>query len=254
MEPSPEAADSGRLKTADVRVVSLAKPSIYHEPSVHTQSSTSVNLPTEQTLAKMNNPAESRIAIFGPYEEVEQLVAANYATVCMVLLKVYNHHISEMGVVSHFALCRLYLRLLKQGTNIDIKEKIREFLSESMAHQAAVAYQTSQTAEAAKVHHHHHTKSHLTYQSSLVLPRNSVQIQFASPFLVELTRSIYYCIYNDTDADTDRELSQTAFEVLEQIARRATIKLYGDVLLVRQFGLGFVAILQLTDLSLCFRW
>lgn len=201
MEPSPDAVDTGRLKTIDIRVISLTKPSIYHEPNQHNQSNSNVTVLTEQVLARINNPTESKISIFGPYEEVEQLLSLNYMSVCTVLLKVYNHHISELGAFSHSSLCTLYLRLLKQGTNIDIKEKIREYLCETAI-----------------------TGHHLKNINGLILPRNSVQIQFSDQFLVELTKSIYYCIYND--------LMEVGFEVLDQIANRATVKLYGNVLLV----------------------
>lgn len=201
MEPSPDAVDTGRLKTIDIRVISLTKPSIYHEPNQHNQSNSNVTVPTEQVLARINNPTESRISIFGPYEEVEQLLSSNYMSVCTVLLKVYNHHISELGASSHSSLCTMFLRLLKQGTNIDIKEKIREYLNETTI-----------------------TGHHLKSAGGLILPRNSVQIQFSDQFLVELTKSVYYCIYND--------LTEVGFEVLDQIATRATVKLYGNVLLM----------------------
>lgn len=230
VEPSTEAVDQGRLKTIDVRVISLSKPSIYHEPNSHTNSQAAVPaIPTEQNVARLNNPNESKISIFGPYEEVEQLLASNYMSVCTVLLKVYNHHISEMGTFSHGSLCQFFLRLLKQGMNIDIKEKIKEYLQDS----TNVQYTTSHHHQHQRPHkgqHHsvlsqqHQMSSPVVATSLFMLPRNSVQIQFGSPFLVELTRSVYYCFYND--------MTDIAYELLGMITKKATLKMYTDVLLV----------------------
>lgn len=194
---------TGDLKTIDIRLITLTKPSIYHEPNQSINQSVQAKVPTEQLLAKINNPNESRISIFGPYDVVEQLNRGNYQIVCTVLLKVYNQHISEMGQYSLTSLCQFYLRLLRQGTNVNIRDRIQSFLGNA------------------------HTQiQKLEYDLVQFLPRNSLQIQFCSEFLTELMRSVYFCLYND--------LEDISMDLIDEIAKRASFKLYGDVMLVCQ--------------------
>ena len=184
--------DTGRPKTIDVRHVSLSKPSIYHEPSVQMQNMIGQSLPTEMMLKNINN--DPKLRLFGPFDEAEQLNTMNYMSIMTVLMKIYIQNISNVGSHSLGALCRYSLRLLRQGTKIDIREKIHQFLFDD---------------------------------SQPKLPRNCVQIQFSSEFLVELTRSIYFCIYND--------FYELGIEVLQEICTRATLNLNSDILLVSIF-------------------
>ncbi|KPM04154.1 hypothetical protein QR98_0025960 [Sarcoptes scabiei] len=184
---------TGDLKTIEVRLISLTKPSIYHEPSSHTSVQTST-VPTEQMLAKINNPNESKITIFGPYYEIEKLNIGNQQSVFTVLMKLYNQYIQETGFYSLQSLCRIYLSLLKQGEQEDIRKRI-----ESILH--------SDCDEA----------------NSPIVPE-MLPIKFCSEFLTELMKSVYFCYYN--------ELEDIALELIEEISKRAVHKLYADVLLM----------------------
>ncbi|KAJ6216873.1 hypothetical protein RDWZM_008030 [Blomia tropicalis] len=211
LQTQPSQPRSDGLKTIDVRIINLSKPSIYHEPNNHTILPNVPVPPTQHSLEKMNqNMIENqKISIFGPYEPVEQLLTSNYMAVCAVLLKIYNQNLTDLGTFSHNSLCHYYLRLLKQGTNIDIRQKIKDHLLQDNSNN----HFKFSTATSNKYIGH-----------QLILPRNCIPIQLSCTFMVELTRSIYYCIYN--------ELADIAFEILELITRRATMKLYTDVLLM----------------------
>lgn len=147
------------------------------------------NIPTEFALKNITN--DPKIRLFGPYEEAEQLNSSNYMSILTVLMKVYNQNISMVGSHSLGALCRYSLRLLRQGTKVDIRDKIHQFLYD---------------------------------QTTPKLQGNYVQIQFSSAFLVELTRAIYFCVYND--------FYELGVEVLQEICTRATLNLNSDILLV----------------------
>ena len=246
IEPSTDSIDQSRLKTLEIRVISLAKPSIYHEPNAHTTSSIQTSAPTEQNLSRLFT--DSRISIFGPFEEVQRLLASNYMQVCTVLLKVYNHHITQLGTISHGSLCRYFHKLLKQGMNIDIKEKIKEFINDN-DNQSTNTTNTAQQAQPQSFRENKYQLNNNNFSSldhadtisdahgfvpsqsspalCLLLPRSSIQIQFDSPFLVELTRSVYYCFYNN--------FADIALEMFDNITKKATLKLYPDVLLVCLF-------------------
>lgn len=185
---------TGELKTIDVRLISLAKPSIYHEQTSHTTLQSSTMSTTEQLLVK-NNPNESKISIFGPYHEVEQLNTGNQQSVFTILLKLYNQHIQEAGFYSWQSLCRLYLDLLRQGTQVDIRQSIRSILN-----------------------------NNLEKNSQPIITPDLLQIQFTSEFLTELMRASYFCFYN--------ELEELSNELIEEIGKRATYKFYADVILV----------------------
>lgn len=191
-------AKTGELKTIDIRLISLSKPSVYHEPN--TNHSVQATLPTEQMLARINNPAESKISIFGPYEMVESVNTGNYQSVCTVLLKVYNQHMSQMGHYSHASLCHHYLALLRQGASVNMRQHIESLLA------GGTSLPTQQS------------------HSAQVLPRNCVHIHFCSELLTELMRSVYFCFYN--------ELEDIALDLIDEIGKRATHRLYADVLLV----------------------
>lgn len=201
---------TGDLKTIDVRLISLAKPSIYHEQSAHTSGQASI--PTEQMLAKINNPQESRITIFGPYHEVEHLNTGNQQSVFTVLMKLYNQHIQEAGYYSWQSMLRLYLELLKQGcmlqrTCTELKQQIKTILQNN-----------SSTSN------HHGINS--------VLMPESLQVHFTSEFLTELMKATYFCFHN--------ELEDLASELIEEICKRSTFKCYGDVILVSKFQCLFI--------------
>ncbi|XP_046919058.2 PI4KA lipid kinase complex subunit hyccin [Dermatophagoides farinae] len=196
---------TGDLKTIDVRLISLAKPSIYHEQSAHTSGQASI--PTEQMLAKINNPQESRITIFGPYHEVEQLNTGNQQSVFTVLMKLYNQHIQEAGYYSWQSMLRLYLELLKQGcmlqrTCTELKQQIKAILQNESSNKI---------------------NSKDNDNNSVLIPE-TLQVQFTSEFLTELIKASYFCYHN--------ELEDLASELIEEICKRSTYKFYGDVILM----------------------
>ncbi len=58
-----------------------------------------------------------------------------------------------------------------------------------------------------------------------LITRNSTRIPLSSQFLVELTNSIYFCMFNG--------VTDLGFEALEEIHNRAVNQLFSDVLLVK---------------------
>ncbi|XP_075678488.1 PI4KA lipid kinase complex subunit hyccin [Dermatophagoides pteronyssinus] len=194
---------TGDLKTIDIRLISLSKPSIYHEQSAHTSGQ--VSIPTEQMLAKINNPQESKITIFGPYHEVEHLNTGNQQSIFTVLMKLYNQHIEQCGYYSWQSMLRLYLDLLKQGSLLkrncyELKQQIKSILQNNTA------------------------SSNRINSKDNIIPESSIQIQFTSEFLTELMKSSYFCFHND--------LEDLSAELIEEICKRSTYKFYGDVILM----------------------
>lgn len=191
-----EVVDSdGQLKCRTFRLASLSKPSLYHEPSLHSSNQTQSSLLTELALSKLETSSgDIKIALFGPYLEIEQIVANNRMDVMTVLLKVFNENISSLSKQSLSALCRMSLRLLRQGS-VNLTEKTLNS-----------------------------TNINCLLNVKQLISRNSTRIQLSSQFLVELTNSVYFCLFND--------VTDLAFEALEDIHTRAVIQLYTDVLLM----------------------
>jgi hypothetical protein len=103
----------GQLIGRTFRMASLSKPSLYHEPSHHSSNQTQSSLLTEHALSKLETSSNDiNIPLFGPYPEVEQIVADNRMDVLTVLLKVYNQYISSFSKQSLNALCRMCLRFV----------------------------------------------------------------------------------------------------------------------------------------------
>ncbi len=109
-----EVVDSeGQLISRTFRMASLSKPSLYHEPSHHSSNQTQSSLLTEHALSKLEiSSNDINIPLFGPYSEVEQIVADNRMDVITVLLKVFNQYISSFSKQSLNALCRMCLRFV----------------------------------------------------------------------------------------------------------------------------------------------
>ena len=107
-----EVVDSdGQLVERTFRLMSLSKPSIYHEPSVHSSAQSQSSLLTEHNISKLDNICgDINIPLFGPFPEVEQIVANNRMDIMTVLMKVFNQNISSLSKQSLFALCRMCLR------------------------------------------------------------------------------------------------------------------------------------------------
>ena len=107
-----EVVDSdGQLVERTFRLMSLSKPSIYHEPSSHSTAQSQSSLLTEHNISKLDNICgDINVPLFGPYSEVEQIVANNRLDVMSVLMKVFNQNISSVCKQSLNALCRMCLR------------------------------------------------------------------------------------------------------------------------------------------------
>ncbi|XP_054166468.1 hyccin-like [Oppia nitens] len=188
--------NEGQLRATTFRVMSLSKPSIYHEPSPHSAPQNQSSLLTEHNILKLDNfCGDLEIPLFGPYPEMEAIVANNRMDIMTVLMKVFNQYISSVNKKSLSALCRMTLRLLRQGSiNISV-DKLNSIPLNAF----------------------------FTSNSSLIT-RNSTKIPLSSQFLVEITNSIYYCLFNG--------VTDLALEVLDFIHNRAVNYLYTDVLLM----------------------
>ena len=105
--------EEGQLVERTFRLMSLSKPSIYHEPSAHSSAQNQSSLLTEHNISKLDNICgDIQIPIFGPYLEAEQIVANNRMDIMTVLMKIFDQNISSVPKQSLFALCRMCLRFI----------------------------------------------------------------------------------------------------------------------------------------------
>lgn len=208
----------GKLKTTKIRVVTLAKPSIYHEtnanilglmpppPPITLTTGAGTPLPNA-SVAGTIKPLDNEISIFGPHPEREHLNMANYQQVFSVLFEVYNHHIGEVGLYSHAALCHYYLGLMRQGQVGGVREvaslrtNIRRYLAMD---------EVDDEAEEARM-------------LGTIMPK-VMRIQWSADLLVQLTRSVHFCYFNHQETISG--------ELLNEICNYATHKLQSNVLLV----------------------
>lgn len=109
--------ESGHPIVKNFRVPLLSKPSVYHEPhpvsSIHHSSTMQL---TETALHKHETGAagqETLVNSFGPYPEVDSIIAGNRMHVMTVLTKVYNRHITNVPHQSLVSLCTFCQRQVK---------------------------------------------------------------------------------------------------------------------------------------------
>lgn len=107
-----EVVDSdGQLVERTFRLMPLSKPSLYHEPSAHSTAQSQSSLLTEHNISKLDNIcSDINVPLFGPFLEVEHILAYNRLEVMTVLMKVFNQNISSVCKQSLTALCRTCLR------------------------------------------------------------------------------------------------------------------------------------------------
>lgn len=222
---SSESASNGggKLKTTKIRVVTLAKPSIYHETNVNTSSmmpppppmtltaGSNATLPNPNTGGSVK-PIDNEINIFGPHPEREHLNMANYQQVFSVLFEIYNHHIGEVGMHSHAAMCHYYLGLMKQGQVGGVRDVAS--LRTNIRRYLAMDQVEDETEEARML--------------NSIMPK-VMRIQWSSDLLVQLTKSIHFCYFNHQE--------NISGELLNEICNYATHKLQSNVLLVSFYKL-----------------
>ncbi|XP_076327192.1 hyccin-like isoform X2 [Tachypleus tridentatus] len=165
----------------------ISKPSIYHEPI-----SSSHSLLTEHALSKHEHK-EPHFVTTGSFSEVEKINASNRLQIVTLLQKLYNHHISLMPRTSHFALCRMCSKLVRQG-----------FVTRGLTHRSPF------TPEGTPFCNH--------------LPRPAPRVPVSSSFLMEMLYAIYFSMFNG--------VSSAGIQALEDIHSRASQELFFDVLLV----------------------
>lgn len=241
-----------KKKVISIRIVSLQRPSIYHEKSVDGGvggvTPVTVLMPTEKVLQAHNlnlNDPSNRIDIFGPYEIEPELCSSNYQHIFSVLFSVFNQHIQQLSPCSYVAICHLYLAMFRQSQLVtpkvamEFKRNIQAYLTKDEVGSGGMDQLLSMMAPSMK---------------------HILQIQFKSELLVELTRAVYYFYYyfesweftsssgmeNGTffenfkmnangelgSVNQKMDMKTIALELIDEITAYATGKLYGDVLLV----------------------
>ncbi|XP_013783085.1 hyccin-like isoform X2 [Limulus polyphemus] len=169
------------------RLPSVSKPSIYHE---------SISLPhsvlTEHALSKLEQ-GDKRTVSLGPIPAVEKITASNRLQIMTVLLKLYNYHISLMPRLSHFSICRMCSKLVKQGFQRLVISQRSSFGSEGGSF-------------------------------STPHPRSSPRIPLSAGFLLELLHSVYFCMFNG--------IASFGIQALEDINFRAIHELFPEVIQV----------------------
>ncbi|XP_076374226.1 hyccin-like isoform X2 [Tachypleus tridentatus] len=169
------------------RLPSVSKPSIYHE---------SISLPrsvlTEHALSKLEQ-GDKRTVFLGPFSPVEKITASNRLQIMRVLLKLYNYHISLMPRLSHFSVCRMCSKLVKQGFQ-----------------RLVISQRSSFGSEGGSFANPH--------------PRSSPRIPLSAGFLLELLHSVYFCMFNG--------IASFGIQAIEDINFRAIHEVFPEVILV----------------------
>ena len=174
------------------RIPLLSKPSVFHEPASHTIQAQAGSL-TENALNRLESgSADVVVSSFGPFSEYEQLCASTRPTILMVLMKVYNSHLSSVSKESLRTVCQMCIKAMPithptPRLGMDVSPSSSPNFMEIM---------------------------------SKITPK----LHFSSGFLVELAYSVYFCLYNDVVLEGRR--------ALERIHSAAQYYLFSDVLLV----------------------
>lgn len=93
------------------RLPTLAKPSIYHEPSTISTQQQQSQMLTECALHKLESGSgDLNVSAFGPYPEYDLLLSSNRMDILTVLLKIYNENISGVPKQSLNAICKMCMR------------------------------------------------------------------------------------------------------------------------------------------------
>lgn len=186
--------EQGKPIVRTFRLPILTKPSVYHEPSSLTSGiyhSSAMQL-TESALQKHEVGGETKISSFGPYPEIDSIVASTRMTVFTVLMKAYNSYITHVPRKSLESICKLCIKSLRYPT-VEVRH---DSVSED---------------------------KQLDTLLDLYKSRGT-RLLLSSSFLVELSYSIYFALFNS--------ITELGYEALEVVHERAYIDLFPDVLLV----------------------
>lgn len=171
------------------RVPSLTKPSVYHESSAFAIQNHAAL--TEHALLKLEaGPSDNLLSSFGPYPEFEQICASTRMTIFTVLMKIYNSYLSSVPKESLRSICRLCMKIIPPTQTV-----------------------SRPNCEIPK-----------TLPLADLIARAGARVHLSPDFLVELSYSIYFCLYNDVVLEGRR--------ALERIHSTALYNLYPQCLLM----------------------
>ena len=173
------------------RIPTLSKPSVFHEASTNMQTQSAL---TENSLHKLDTGSDCVVSSFGPYMEYEQINAASRMTVLMVLMKVSNECLSSLPKESLRRVCRACVKIIPSASHCNPCDS--KLPTDPLDFSSLI---------------------------SKVIP----QISLSEDFLVELTYSVYFCLYNDIVIEGRK--------ALEKLHSHALGHLYPSVLLVSTF-------------------
>ena len=176
---------------------------MYHEPSTHSvQLQSALTESAVQKIADPAGPADIMISSFGPYQEYDSIIASSRFNILTVLMKVYNNHLSSVHKESLHSLCKMCVKVLIQPNQSNFKlmnDGNQSISSSSTTKQPLIKY-------------------------SEVISKGIARIQPTPQFLVELSSSVHFCLFNDVIIDGRR--------ALERIHSTALYYLFPDVLMV----------------------
>ncbi|CAH1789313.1 unnamed protein product [Owenia fusiformis] len=182
-----------RVKT--LTIPSLAKPSLYHEPTQLSQLSL-----TETSLSQYAH-GEPQIITIGPNPQVECINAQNRLQVLTYILQRFNSDVVNLSSFCHQSLCKNCSRLVNTGfENIDGMTTSPSMTSHSAGSPSG------------------------RRQSKVQFQPSPPRISLNSGLLLEMLNGIYFAMFNGQ--------TRKGKAALEDIHKRASYELYSDVLLI----------------------
>ena len=157
--------------------------------------------------------SDSVISSFGPFNEVDQISASTRMTILTVLMKVYNQNLSSVPKESLRSVCRTVLKVIPCTVPSTLPPKSTDL------------YFTPT--------HNHSTNKTLSASSFMeMISKTGPRVHLTPDLLVELSYSVYFCLYNDVVLEGRR--------ALDRIHSNALYHLYPNVLLVSSLGFRFI--------------
>ena len=206
------------------RIPNLSKPSVYHEPSSHTIQSQASSILTEQALMKLETgTSDSVISSFGPFNEFDQISASTRMTILTVLMKVYNQNLSSVPKESLRSVCRTVLKVIPCTVPSTLPSKSTDL------------YFTP-------THNHSTNKTSSASAFMEMISKTGPRVHLSPDLLVELSYSVYFCLYNDVVLEGRR--------ALDRIHSNALYHLYPNVLLVSSLDFCFI-MFAVPNIPLC---
>ncbi|KAL5005784.1 hypothetical protein ScPMuIL_016942 [Solemya velum] len=190
-------SSNGETKLKTFRIPTIARPSVYHEPT----SLATLSL-TESALNR-HNQTEEEVWTGGPFSQFEAINGQNRHGILAYLLQCYNADISNLSVGSHRAMCMYCSRIVTTGflnltANTDVEEE--NYTINHSSKESTAENRGSQYGE--------------------IPPRLAI-----SPgLLIEMLSGLYYIMYNGQPS--------LGMQAVTDIHYRSCYELYADVQLV----------------------